>query len=260
MQAQLALYKLDESYRRFPAADGNSLGLPNPVLMDSEIGCFISHYLVLRDHLGSRSHIHILEDDSILSDVMPQTIARVIDSGMIDEFDFIATQTNIYPRDMVGYKRLFENSEILRDANGRVTSFKIHQIEFRSCTSSYIVNRKSIPKILTLYEQELHDGARQSVDLFLRSVVEKGKLRGICLFPFITTDSPALPSIIGDRPGGITSRTGMDLVRRSFFIDHDLQELARETRDRIPYKDADMFAQILSRNLHFMMTSEYNEF
>src|SRR5258708_15667754 len=67
VEAQLKRFGLEHRYRRFPAADGNVLNVPNPRLTNAEIGCFTSHYLVLKENLDSRTHLHIVEDDVVFS-------------------------------------------------------------------------------------------------------------------------------------------------------------------------------------------------
>jgi GR25 family glycosyltransferase involved in LPS biosynthesis len=51
VEAQLAQHKLAHAYTRFKAADGNALDLPNPHLKNGEMGCFTSHYLLLKKQL-----------------------------------------------------------------------------------------------------------------------------------------------------------------------------------------------------------------
>ena len=107
---------------------------------------------------------------------------------------------------------------------------------------------------------ELHKGARRPVDLFIRSKAQQGELRAVSLFPFVTTDLPRGPSVIDGRAGSATSRLVTDILRRSFYIDRDLDALLRETVRFIPYDETDIVASILSRNIHFLMTAEHVRF
>jgi GR25 family glycosyltransferase involved in LPS biosynthesis len=260
MEVQLARFQVQDIYRRFAAADGNVLGLPNSRLTIGEIGCFISHYMVLRQNIGCRNHIHVIEDDTVISDVMRFAINQFTSSDSLETYDMIFTNTGLLAKDIVDCKRRFEETKIIRDSSGQVVSCNLGSIEFRSCMSSYIVNFHSLPKILGLYEGHLHKRAELPVDLFIRTMVQQRKLRAMCLFPFITTVSPGIESTIDGRSGNIESRLSFDIVRRSFFINRDLKELMSETERLIPYDQEDIFAGVLSRNLHFIMGAEHDQF
>jgi GR25 family glycosyltransferase involved in LPS biosynthesis len=260
MEVQLARFQVQDIYRRFAAADGNVLDLPNSRLTIGEIGCFISHYMVLRQNIGCRNHIHVIEDDTVMSDVMRFAINQLTSSDSLETYDMIFTSTGLFAKNIIECKRLFEATKIIRDSTGQVVSCNLGSIEFSSSMNSYIVNFHSLPKILGFYEDHLHKGANTPVDLFIRTMVQQGKLRATCLFPFITTDLPAIESTIADRSGSSTSRLSWDIVRRSFFINRDLKELMSETQKMVPYDEEDIFAGILSRNLHFMMSSAYDQF
>lgn len=178
----------------------------------------------------------------------------------LDGFDMIFTQTGLLEQDIIGCKKLFDKCKITRDHSGKIRSYDLSRIPFRSCMASYLVNCHSIPKILSLYEEELHKGAELPVDLFIRRKVQEGKLRAVCLFPFVTTDLPGNPSVIGGRAGSATSRLASDIVRRSFYIDRDPNMLLHETAHAVPYDDTDIFATILSRNIHFLMTASHVDY
>jgi len=59
VEKQLAACNLESRYTRFPACVGNALNLKAPRLTAGQIGCFSSHYLLLKSQVDSPGHIHL---------------------------------------------------------------------------------------------------------------------------------------------------------------------------------------------------------
>src|ERR1700733_16232186 len=91
MEAELARYNLKEAYKRFSAADGNSLRGPNPHLKEGEMGCFTSHYLLLKENLGQTKPLHVIEDDVVFASCTGQAIRWAIEQGHLAKYDIIYT-------------------------------------------------------------------------------------------------------------------------------------------------------------------------
>src|ERR1700748_3472098 len=91
IEAHLAQFGLEKAYRRFPAAEGNSLHLPNPgpKLLAGEIGCFISHYLLLKENLGQTKPLHVVEDDVQFSRYTAPVIQSLMTGGSLAHYDII---------------------------------------------------------------------------------------------------------------------------------------------------------------------------
>jgi GR25 family glycosyltransferase involved in LPS biosynthesis len=115
IKAQLLQYGLQALYNRFPAADGNVIGFPNPHLTTGEIGCFTSHYLLLNQNIDCGLHLHVLEDDAVLSSLTGPMIRHVVSSEAMSKYDIIFTETVVRLRDYKRYRQLYQESTADRE-------------------------------------------------------------------------------------------------------------------------------------------------
>ncbi|HUE18675.1 MAG TPA: glycosyltransferase family 25 protein [Stellaceae bacterium] len=263
MEAEFARFGLERSYRRFPGADGNTLGFPNPHLTASEMGCFTSHYRVLKENSGSTKHLHILEDDAVLSRFTAEAVNSIVASEVIRDHDVVFTDTLIQPlnADYRTCKALYDRS-VRRDGGGKVTGIDPSFIEPNSCATSYIVNRDSIGKLVAIYEQELAAGARVNADLVLRDKARDGAIRTVCVFPFVTSfrlERLTSDTITG-RPHDPLSDLAINLARHSFFVDSDPASLLRTAERLLPLPRGDAHFDLLNRVLGFSMTGQFQRF
>jgi len=209
-------------YKRFSAADGNLFKLPNQGLTPGEMGCLLSHLFLLQQRLDSDAHVHVVEDDAVFSRFTVPTIAAAVQTGMIDHFDVLFTDSFVQPasREYREYKQLFDRS-VERDASGTVVRVHPTIVNYHSATASYIVNRRSIPKLIDLLVRSLAGGATIPIDLAIRNAAAKGEIRIGCLFPFVTTFriDGIVENTIDRRPNDLLSRLLLQLGRHSFFVD-----------------------------------------
>jgi hypothetical protein len=88
---------------------------------------------------------------------------------------------------------------------------------------SFVVNRRSIAKVVDVLSRSLSQGARLPIDLALRGAAIDGTLRLGSLFPFVT--SFRLDELVGNtivRPDrDLLSRLLLQLARHSFFVGCD---------------------------------------
>ena len=267
VEAQLAQHKLAHAYTRFKAADGNSLDLPNPHLKNGEMGCFTSHYLLLKKHLDAPKHLHVIEDDVVFSSQTEQVIRATIENGGIDAYDIIFTDTYI-PINVDAfrlYKELYDRS-VTRDDSGAVVNAAFNVIDLAgrlfATTSSYLVNGKSIRKLYNIYTKEITNSPRVPIDLLIRNKAAQGVIKVGCIFPFITSirlDGGGATTIadraaIG-RHDDLTVLAG-DIARQSFFIDGDI-ERCREYADKFLASSNDPHQALLTSILGFAIGTGY---
>ena len=168
IEAQLEKLQLLSQYSRFAAADGNVLNLQKSSLRTGEIGCFTSYYLLLEKNLTQTHHLHVIEDDVILSRDTNPTLRMLLDSDTFDNFDILFTDT-LLPFDSLAireYKTLFDDS-VEKSETGRIISIKKYTVIdlrqcFFACTSSFVIHRNAIVKLYNLLQQEIRDGATLS--------------------------------------------------------------------------------------------------
>ena len=128
IEAHLAGLDPPVRYRRFSAVEGNAFGVASGTLSDGELGCFYSHYMVLQMHRDGATHLHVIEDDSILARHAPFFLEQVIQSGMLDECDLLFTETSVpMSLDFCRDGREQYQSRIQRGADG--TAIKIGNIQ-----------------------------------------------------------------------------------------------------------------------------------
>ncbi len=253
MEAQFVRYELQGLYERFPAADGNVLGVQNSDLTESEIGCFTSHYLLLKGHIQSVVPLHVLEDDVLFSRYTKPRIAQIIQSGAISEFDIIFTDTIVplEPFVLGKWKQQFAKS-LQRDSTGKVTHVDWTFAKHWSGAASYLVNPRSIAKLVEIYDEALRDGAKAPIDRLIRQKSDDGTLKTTCVFPFITSvrlDQIEKSTILKSFRMNRLREMALGLARQSFFVDCDLEELRRRAERMLPIPEGDVHYEVLMRAL-----------
>jgi GR25 family glycosyltransferase involved in LPS biosynthesis len=170
--------------------------------------------------------VHILEDDAILTPLAAPLIERLISEGIFDRFDIVFTDTFIepHPKYIRFYKALFDKHA----ADGKIRVVDLRNMSF-CCLASYIVGPRSIDKILDLYARELASGPNLAVDVFIRNTVSAGGLRAAVAVPFVTSvrlEGIGNSTIPGRQIDSAVQRANL-LLRRSIFVNRDLDEMAR---------------------------------
>jgi len=261
MEAQLGRFGLTERYRRFPAVDGTLSGYASPRLTPGEVGCFASHYQVLRQNLDSANHLHIIEDDVVLAGCTADVVDQVVGSAMIDDYDLLFTDMAV-PVDFKFYReaRIRYERQVRRPAHATATTVEFSLFPYVSCTASYVVNRRSIGLVCKILERELERGASEPIDLTLRAKVAEGSLRAKCLFPFITSVVPAKFANTVARGGrDALSDLSMELVRYSFFVECDQAATMALAEQRLADAGANFHGRLLARVFGFISSDAFRQ-
>lgn len=224
VEGEIARHAPAQPYQRVAAVDGATFNLPSERLRRGEVGCFLSHLFLLQKKLDSDYHLHIVEDDVVLSRFTVPAIGALIGSGALEHFDVVFTDTVAQPssRDFARTKALYDRC-IARDAGGGIVRVQPAFVDYFASTMSFVVNRRSIAKVVDVLSRSLSQGAALPIDLALRGAAIDGRLRLGSLFPFVT--SFRLDELVGNtivRPDrDLLSRLLLQLARHSFFIDCD---------------------------------------
>ena len=257
MEAQIARHGLHGVYRRLSAADGNTLGV-NTALTDAETGCLISHYRACREHGGG--HLHVVEDDVQFSGAMHKSILSLIASPTFEQYDVLFLDSYIGSarapalRDA---KKLFDRS-IIRDTDGAILKVNLTLRPYGAATTSYLVHRHSIPKLLAIYEQAFAEGLRDHADILLSKSSADGRLRVACVFPFLTSVRLDETTTINDRgDGGERSLLALNILRHSFFVERDIGKLLELATMLFPANGNDQHQQLLKHMLGFFLTDGF---
>jgi GR25 family glycosyltransferase involved in LPS biosynthesis len=266
--AQLEQLALLPQYSHFAAADGNVLNLEGCSIHSGEIGCFISHYLVLEKNLNQTNHLHVIEDDVILSRATKPTVQMLLNSNVLDNFDIIFTDTCLPfdPLKLREYKTLFDSSA-RKDDSGRLIAVNKFQIidlkeSYLGATSSFLVHKNAISKLYYILQQEMKSGLHKPLDIFIRDKIREGLIRAACIFPFITSIrlDHLVTTTMGERSEHDLSLLAFSLIRHSFFIDCDWAKCNQLLVDYFIPKKLDMHQTLLSCVYNFVLSDQFKLF
>jgi hypothetical protein len=229
IEAQIETLGIGHIYERFPAVDGSKLA-PAGKMKPGEVGIFRSHQDVLARARKGAKFIHVLEDDSLLSEFMLPAIGLAAGRGMFDRFDVIFTDIGGID-DFRVVRDLKQRYDEVVPLRGEQTFYdKLQLIDLArfnfAAMSSYVVGPAGADKLLAIYGKETKRGLTIPVDLVVKREVREGRLKAACFFPFLTSISL----------GGIAATTSgrtvhdsflmMALLRYSFFVNRDLDGAA----------------------------------
>jgi GR25 family glycosyltransferase involved in LPS biosynthesis len=267
-EAELDRHGLLPRYQRFAAAEGNALGAPNPQnKSDGIFGCFTSHYLLLKENIGSERHLHIVEDEVVFAACTERVIRWVIESGYLDDYDIVFTDISVPLRNEIHklYKSAYDKA-VTRDVAGKIEKVNFDVLNVRNrtyaSTSSFLVNRRSIEKLHNIFKSELFSGNGNPVDLVIRERNFRGDIKVGCIFPFVTSvrlgnsfNSTVDPRL--DREPELA----VDIARALFFVESDWDKCqAYLDRYAPPPPPQDKLASMLGQLLTYSLSDTYRFF
>ena len=227
MARQLAEVGLAGKYERFPAVDGRTLGAEYATTLDhGALGLWLTHERLLSANKSSDAHLHLLEDDTILPKDAAVCFADLLVQAEKDCPDWDVILTEMFVDMSFSMFRLLAKCKEEYLQGGKLRLFPVKSYPSAG-TTSFFINSKSIGKYLSVIEGRWAEGA--SIDLYLRTLINRGSLNAYVTLPFATT----LPdnSIESDIRGGLDpSHKMVNEYRRAWFKDADLDQSARELR------------------------------
>jgi len=269
MQAQLAEFDLAPRYERFAAIDGSAVHMPGSALRPGELGAFLSHKGALETGraMGAGA-VHIVEDDALLSRHIAAVIEDAIASGLFEQYDVVFTDALIAPHlgMLKGLKAIFDKVALSPERRLQVSELQTIDLMHQnfSCMTSYVVGARSVERVLALYRSELETGPSKPVDLFMREMVQTRRLRGVLLFPFVSSfrlDEIAASTIAGQSevPPSVMV---LAVLRYLFFVERDLA-LAKACLDNATQKNrgsGDAHHEMIVQSLDFILSDAFEEF
>jgi hypothetical protein len=246
MEAQLRQFGLADSYARFPAVDGRHLPqkASRKPISDGEIAIFRSHTELLRQAAALGDHVHVLEDDVILSPQLQPFLHFATKAGLFSVYDIVFLDW-IPPPD-VRILRTLKNlakPTLAKPAASLVPGdFRIVDVSdiYNLAAASYVVGPQSIAKVVAILDAELEAGPRIALDYFIRKEGRGGRLRVGSVIPFLTT--VGIEEVV-DTQSGRSDDTGLavalTLIRRGFFVGQGLVELQGMVDDFLARMEAD---------------------
>ena len=246
IEARLSHLNAASRYERFPAMDGSSTGLTASVLTNSELGCLLSHYMLLESRTNRADHLHVIEDDVVFANCAVPSVDQVVRSGLLDQYDILFTETAVemdihWCREA---RRLYKNL-VQRGETGIASNVEFRLIPYLGGTTSYLVNHRSIELVCRLLGEELDRGARYPIDILIRNAANEGKLRAKSLFPFVTSIQPEeFQSTARPDAEARNSRLAMELLRHSFYVDCDMNAALDLAVQRLTIPDGEVHQRL----------------
>jgi len=214
------------TWARFPAVVADGVGDVPGRLRPAEKACFLSHKRALASHLNSEGPVFILEDDALFGPHTAQTIDRIVFANDNLAWDLLYTDVCVpQASSMIELLKLRRQLDVPRE----VRLINLRGFPYAGATA-YIVNARSIAKLLALLESE--SALDVPYDLHLRNLVNSGRLRAYAFFPFLTSLSAAADESQVQPQDAASADVVWNLFRRMVWIDRDL-ELHREALERI---------------------------
>jgi hypothetical protein len=262
LEQQLRALGIERAYTRFAAVDGmRTSGVPGTISR-REYGCFASHARLLREACSGSQHLHVLEDDALLSPEFLPVVRGVINQGVLDEFDLLFTDVFVSwdPLQIASLERARRRHTSVDPHSGResltgVTVFNLHGKRL-ACTTSYFVAHRSLGRVAELLEGALAAGPREPVDLTLRELVDRGTLKAACVVPFVTSialEAAAGSTIHGQLIGPELSRLACSLVRHTYFVRPDWQTVETIMEKYFPPPERTQRQRVVGRMMQFLI-------
>ncbi len=269
LEQQLRALGIEHAYSRFPAIDGlHATGGPGAI-SPREYGCFASHLQLLREARSSPAHLHVLEDDTLLStEVLPVT-SQLIEQGVLDEFDLLYTDVFVSwdPLQIASLERVRLKNTHVDPRTGQESLKGVTVFDLRrkglACTSSYVVSQRSLGRMTELLEGVMLAGPTRPVDLVLRDFVDTGVLKAACIVPFVTSvalELAAGSTIRGDLVGPELSRLACTVVRHTFFVRPDWAMIDRILERHFPPQELTPRRRAVSRMMDFFVAGNAHGF
>jgi hypothetical protein len=238
VEAQLRRRGVADRYARFSAVDGDSLDIADCPLSRGQLGCFLSHQRLIREHATAGLNLHIVEDDVIFGPRSVPLLDLTIPDGA-RAFDVIYSDISVLFNLLLQLSllRAYRASGMVESTDGSPASGPWSIIYqplngpiFMGATS-YIVSGRSIARLADALDEEVSRGPRRPIDVFYQQLFASGAFTAACTVPFLTSLAPParFPSTIAALPDTV-DRVAY-LLRAPFFMDRDDAAISRLLED-----------------------------
>jgi GR25 family glycosyltransferase involved in LPS biosynthesis len=264
VEGQLRALGLERTYSRFAAVEGRDAAGVAGSIASGEYGCFASHAQLLSAAAVGTRHVHVLEDDVLLSPELPLLIGTLVTRGALDSFDLIFTDTFVPldPPHIRFYEQAYRGREPLGRQPALLQEATVIDLKgvYWACTSSYVAAQRSLKRIAALLNDALRAGPSEPVDIYLRHLVNNGELKAAVCLPFVTSIDLALDldtTISRGAVGPDLTRLACNIVRHSYFVRPDLEAIRRITEQFFPVGVRTARGETIARMLEFAVFGEY---
>lgn len=222
IEAQLARLALPYAVQRLAGVDGAKAAGRPQALRPGQFGCWLSHLAALERSLGSGAHLHVVEDDALIS---PKLAALPELLGALASADWDLLYLDATLVEIADMYRMFDWVRESRE-KGVVQVCKVPAHFTVYGTHSYVVNGERKARVREYLAARLDSG--YPIDNVLAQGIRQGELKAFLSAPFLITGSDAgLESSVGYE--GDHGFLAWLLFRRLCFFDLDeraLEELS----------------------------------
>jgi GR25 family glycosyltransferase involved in LPS biosynthesis len=229
IEHQLRQCNVLDIYNRFSAIDGKDI-INNSTLMDCELACKQSHINILFENKNSDKHIHIIEDDIRISQQHNDLLNQFFTFHEDKDWDILFTgfQIPLSSRQIDFLVSIYSEKK-------EITFFNMQNFLFVGAFS-YLINKKSIPKIIDIYNKS---DINMPIDFILRKHICLDKdLTAYSVFPMFIRHAGDFKTTMEGRYFELTYEYQY-LFQKPFIIDTDINEIFKEIQQyaqKIKYK------------------------
>jgi hypothetical protein len=222
MERQIADIELPYPVRRLAAVDGQQQGARPSQLSAGQYGCWLSHLKALEQSVGHDHHLHIMEDDALISTALPilPDVVHALDSGSAGEWDILYLDATLL--EALDMCHVFGWAKTARD-DGTVRVRAVPKEFTVYGTHSYVINSTRKAFVLDFLKRHMTQG--RPIDNVTAYGIQSGQLRAFMTTPFITSASElGLARTVGESADD--RFLAWQVYRRLCFYDLDESQLA----------------------------------
>jgi hypothetical protein len=258
METQLHQIGLSECYKRITAFDGAAMPAKPEGISKAEYGCFASHIDALAQGSFTGNHLHILEDDAVLSPSLRPVVSKLVSQGVFDQVDILFTDVGVRPDSSVvgAIQRIVGNQERATDPeHTSVKLLDLNRIDWTT-TTSYLVAKRSVGRLRDTLAADLRGTPQFPLDLKLRALVKAGQFRAFVCLPFLTSIALDLDFNSSIRDPDV-SRMVCNILRQAFYVDCDVNTLEMALRQYCPSNNLDRRRKAMLDAIAFTMFGDF---
>jgi GR25 family glycosyltransferase involved in LPS biosynthesis len=256
-----------DRYSRFAGIDGSAAPRGASPLSPGALGCFLSHAEVILEHAENQpdQHLHILEDDAVLSARTVPILDQIIESPMA-AYDILFTDISI------NFNLILQLSAMktwrasgMADApadGGPRTPHSVLYLDLNGqlfgAASSYLVSRRALPRLAAILRAEIAAGPRLPIDMFYVELLNTDVLRGACAMPFLTSIRPPDECETTINDGMSDMDTISYLSRAPFSIDRDDAAIERLTAALEQNATGDTLTESMLRTTRYLFSRGFS--
>lgn len=156
-------------------------------ISNSEKACALSHINCIKKNLSSKDLVLVVEDDTEIGVETHNILINFLNFLKKDRIDWDILYTDLIIPDVHDMIRLVKYRHDLKQKK-QLTLLDLTKINSFAGLSAYIINPSSSKKIndLIINNQKVFD---TPIDIYVRELIHQKKIKGLSIFPFITTVS-----------------------------------------------------------------------